>query len=1029
MVKLPLVSMVNAMKTVSIVFMVVLSFFFVAINANAQCPTVNSTPQFNAGGNVFGRVFSQWNSYFGAKVDANNGILCNPHIIGGDAGSFTVSPGITNQQGTRNATGNVISSGATAYLQLWPVAKSSSYVVNLQQGGISDSGAVLIASGSGVVFSAPNPSLTTAGTTYHFGSDGTHGYTLTTVGGTVNFYGCPGANSGVTSFVVSSNVNVEITDDGTNYKCSAQGIETSQIVTVANLADLKAVPGGSVTSSIYRAGFTIAGDGGQANYTWQSASCDLNSGAGDNGFEVQPTVGTGCYIATIPANGPNLELWGNVGGSDDTTKLQAADKAVTSVLWTGAKKIILPPGNTALYNPHVANLTEIDGVGFFNGSNIVPATTSPLGGTILDYIGLGPFTLDNMAFVCPTYVLVGPLISPTNCGTQQFEVGPLGGGVQGIAVFTASIAGTTMTVSAVTYGTLAVGQLLQDGGTLTPGTKITALGSGTGGAGTYQVSESQTVGSETINTTLQASKITGRRLVFIGGNDSARIDYAREVDMDVETVAYPFGHGIIVSAQNNGAGVLTDRVKIHINRCSGTGQYCASTAVSVSTGVVTYTPRDINVDIDDCVGAGFIAQKGCLDLPNEVVENVRFNVKGQNSFFGVEDKTLKLNNAVPGNSLPNLSRGHNGIVSYMSNIDLGPCLQLPSEHTGPLAVTDFTTNMTFDVTCMFSPAVVRLNNQAVREGQVFHTTTNSPNGTYIVLKGGITGAADPTSTSVNTGIADGSAILQYIQQYQTTSHNMIGVQLEAISNFDVTLHAHGIGIGYIVSPRGSSDNTMRYGTLRFSGDAVDYCLIDDAGATGFGSSFSVEHLTLSGFSCIVFGANSPISIGNSSASRSIQWDFLKIDGGSFEATNPAVAGALRINAGVTSSLINGTINGARFIGGTSAINIGSGANLNIFGGSLENTAGSGATVGLVTSSSPGAGTVNLVGVGAVNTDPLQGSVTRASGSLAVLGNIINPPKAVAPTVQPCSAGVDTAFLTTGGHYYACTASNIWTLMY
>lgn len=62
------------------------------------------------------------------------------------------------------------------------------------------------------------------------------------------------------------------------------------------------------------------------------------------------------------------------------------------------------------------------------------------------------------------------------------------------AVFTASIAGTTMTVTAVASGALAVGQSIPVPGVL-PGTRITALGTGTGGTGTYTLSTSQTLSS------------------------------------------------------------------------------------------------------------------------------------------------------------------------------------------------------------------------------------------------------------------------------------------------------------------------------------------------------------------------------------------------------------------------------------------------------------------------------------------------------------------------------------------------------
>jgi len=65
------------------------------------------------------------------------------------------------------------------------------------------------------------------------------------------------------------------------------------------------------------------------------------------------------------------------------------------------------------------------------------------------------------------------------------------------AIVTASISGTTMTVTAVTSGTLKIGQTIEGSG-VTDGTIITAFGTGSGGAGTYTVSASQTVSSTTI---------------------------------------------------------------------------------------------------------------------------------------------------------------------------------------------------------------------------------------------------------------------------------------------------------------------------------------------------------------------------------------------------------------------------------------------------------------------------------------------------------------------------------------------------
>lgn len=62
---------------------------------------------------------------------------------------------------------------------------------------------------------------------------------------------------------------------------------------------------------------------------------------------------------------------------------------------------------------------------------------------------------------------------------------------------TGSISGTTLTITAVTSGTLIPGRTIAGTG-VTSGTTVTAFGTGSGGVGTYTVSASQTVASTTI---------------------------------------------------------------------------------------------------------------------------------------------------------------------------------------------------------------------------------------------------------------------------------------------------------------------------------------------------------------------------------------------------------------------------------------------------------------------------------------------------------------------------------------------------
>ena len=74
-----------------------------------------------------------------------------------------------------------------------------------------------------------------------------------------------------------------------------------------------------------------------------------------------------------------------------------------------------------------------------------------------------------------------------------------GATANGGAMFTASIAGTTMTVSAVNYGVIQVGQTIVGVG-VASGTTVSAYGTGTGGTGNYTITPTQTVGSTTMQT-------------------------------------------------------------------------------------------------------------------------------------------------------------------------------------------------------------------------------------------------------------------------------------------------------------------------------------------------------------------------------------------------------------------------------------------------------------------------------------------------------------------------------------------------
>jgi hypothetical protein len=105
-------------------------------------------------------------------------------------------------------------------------------------------------------------------------------------------------------------------------------------------------------------------------------------------------------------------------------------------------------------------------------------------------------------------IVVGGAISGTGVQAGTTVLAQLTGTTGGIGTYTVSIpqtvASTTitqtsglLTVSAVSSGTLGVGDVLSGTG-VTAGTSIVALGTGTGGTGTYVVNTSQTAASTTI---------------------------------------------------------------------------------------------------------------------------------------------------------------------------------------------------------------------------------------------------------------------------------------------------------------------------------------------------------------------------------------------------------------------------------------------------------------------------------------------------------------------------------------------------
>ena len=90
------------------------------------------------------------------------------------------------------------------------------------------------------------------------------------------------------------------------------------------------------------------------------------------------------------------------------------------------------------------------------------------------------------------------------------------------STFTASISGTTLTVTGSPTGAVLVGMVITGAG-VTTGTTILSRGTGTGGAGTYTVSVSQTVASESMSGLL-TMPTPGANQFYVAGDQTATFD-------------------------------------------------------------------------------------------------------------------------------------------------------------------------------------------------------------------------------------------------------------------------------------------------------------------------------------------------------------------------------------------------------------------------------------------------------------------------------------------------------------------------
>lgn len=272
---------------------------------------------------------------------------------------------------------------------------------------------------------------------------------------------------------------------------------------------------------------------------------------------------------------------------------------------------ILTPG-TGASNNDVLTLTG----GAGTQATVTLAIPSGFNGSILG---------NNLTVSSSTGLAIGQLISDAS-----------GNVIQGFSG-TGSISGTTLTMTAITYGKVQVGSQIA-GANVSAYSTITALGTGVGGTGTYTLDRSSTAGSTTISATgtyitgggsnnsnwkvnvqqtvaPEAMVATGVAITTAGSYSGVAASPGTTGGSASVQPVFQFGFGIAtVTVSNAGAGYLCNPTpQVYTNYVYVTDDYsaslspvmsCSTVAIPVNPGIVVGgTIFGVAVSASTCAGA------------------------------------------------------------------------------------------------------------------------------------------------------------------------------------------------------------------------------------------------------------------------------------------------------------------------------------------------------------------------------------------------------------------------------------------